>query len=183
MATVNLSTEQFEKLLTTLASKRDGSFNTCRANFNGCRDSGRVEAFISAIEVFKKTENISDDDALMAIPLVLSDEAAVWWEGVKEDVKKWEDFITRLRHAFAPKKSAYMIYQDIVVWTFGRSFKEAAFKLSKSYLSQHAGLSSWLRRQAKPHAHLLYLPQIAETRIDACIVEYTGIQLRNAGKK
>ncbi|CAG9137900.1 unnamed protein product [Plutella xylostella] len=114
MATVNLSTEQFEKLLTTLASKRDGSFNTCRANFNGCRDSGRVEAFISAIEVFKKTENISDDDALMAIPLVLSDEAAVWWEGVKEDVKKWEDFITRLRHAFAPKKPAYMIYQDIV---------------------------------------------------------------------
>ncbi|KAF9405357.1 hypothetical protein HW555_013873 [Spodoptera exigua] len=111
---VNMSDAQFEALLARLPPGRHGSFATCNARYTGVKNSEEVEAFLAAASVFKQIENISDAEALTGIPLILQGEAAVWWQGVKHQVTTWENFKERLRHAFAPKKPAYRLYQEIV---------------------------------------------------------------------
>ncbi|KAH9639661.1 hypothetical protein HF086_017655 [Spodoptera exigua] len=111
---VNMSDAQFEALLARLPPGRHGSFATCNARYTGVKNSEEVEAFLAAASVFKQIENISDAEALTGIPLILQGEAAVWWQGVKHQVTTWKNFKERLRHAFAPKKPAYRLYQEIV---------------------------------------------------------------------
>ncbi|CAG9134097.1 unnamed protein product [Plutella xylostella] len=57
-------------------------------------------------------------------------EAAIWWQGVKDGVKTWKDFSTRIRNAFAPKKPAYVIYQDIM------SEKQKPGQITERFISQ-----------------------------------------------
>ncbi|XP_072934867.1 uncharacterized protein [Epargyreus clarus] len=111
---MNLSNDQFEKLLSVIGGQRRGSFASCTAYFNGTRNSDVVETFLAAATTFKLVEHIDDEDALRSIPLILKEEAAVWWNGIKEQVTNWTDFQARIRHAFAPRRPAYQIYQDIV---------------------------------------------------------------------
>ncbi|XP_026329054.1 activity-regulated cytoskeleton associated protein 2-like [Hyposmocoma kahamanoa] len=111
---VNMTDEQFQQLLSRLAPGKKGSFAACTSSFDGTKDAEVVEAFLSAITVYKTIENISDTDSLIGILLLLKGEAAIWWQGVKNDVKQWEEFKNCLRHVFVPKKRAYLIYQEIV---------------------------------------------------------------------
>lgn len=109
-----LSDEQFKTLMEVVAGNKKSSFATCTTVYEGERDSNTVEAFLAAISVFKEVEKISDIDALTGLPLVLKKDAATWWQGIKDQVITWEDFKKKLRHAFAPKKPAYIIYQELI---------------------------------------------------------------------
>ncbi|XP_028175735.1 uncharacterized protein LOC114363967 [Ostrinia furnacalis] len=112
---MNLSEAQFERLLKTLGEPRSMStLAQCSARYGGSRKSTDVETFLAAVNVYKKLEHIQDEDALTGLPLLLTDDAATWWQGVKTQVRTWVDFETRLRHTFAPKKLPYIIYQEIV---------------------------------------------------------------------
>lgn len=111
---VNLSDAQFEALLTRLSPGRHGSFASCNASYDGVKNPEVLEAFLAATSVFKQIENISDTEALTGVPLILKGEAAIWWQGVKHQVNTWENFKERIRHAFAPRKPAYVLYQEIV---------------------------------------------------------------------
>lgn len=86
----------------------------CTARYGGERKAETVETFLAAVTVFKELEEIGDSQALKGLPLVLSSDAAVWWHGVKNEVKTWKDFQDKLRHTFAPKRMAYKIYQEII---------------------------------------------------------------------
>ncbi|XP_061704023.1 uncharacterized protein LOC133515494 [Cydia pomonella] len=57
---------------------------------------------------------LEDNAILEGLPLILQDDAAVWWQGVKHEIDTWEEFEIRLRHAYAPKKPTYAILQDII---------------------------------------------------------------------
>lgn len=102
------------RIIQSLHPTRSGSFAKYQLKYDGNKDSEAVEAFISAITVYKRIENISDEDAITGIPLLLRDQAAIWWQGVKDTITTWEDFATRLRHAFAPKVPAYLLYKTTI---------------------------------------------------------------------
>ncbi|KAF9413744.1 hypothetical protein HW555_008190 [Spodoptera exigua] len=108
-----MSNEQFQQLLSTITANKRGTFASCTFTYDGKKNSDAVEAFLAAATVFKSTEKISDSDALQSLPLLLRDEAAVWWQGVKTGVTQWEDFCTKLRHTFAPRKPTFMVYYQI----------------------------------------------------------------------
>ncbi|XP_063634910.1 activity-regulated cytoskeleton associated protein 2-like [Cydia splendana] len=109
---INLTQEQFQQLLANIGSSRKGSMTSCKATYNGRKDRETVEAFLTAVQVFKKLENITDSDALAGLPLILRDEAAVWWQGSKSIVITWAKFEEALRNTFAPKKPVYEIYLE-----------------------------------------------------------------------
>ncbi|CAG9116487.1 unnamed protein product [Plutella xylostella] len=73
-----------------------------------------VESFLAAVNTFKEVEKLDDKLALAGLPLILTDDAAIWWQGSKDNVLIWNDFTDRLRSTFAPKKMAYKIYQEII---------------------------------------------------------------------
>ncbi|XP_022836889.1 uncharacterized protein LOC111364267, partial [Spodoptera litura] len=95
------------------------------------KDTDAVEAFIAAATVYKTAEGISDVDALQGLPLLLTDEAAIWWQGVKSSVSQWEVFCEKLRHTFAPKKPAYMVCHQITHETQEGSITTEAFIAKK----------------------------------------------------
>ncbi|KAI5630861.1 hypothetical protein NE865_16428 [Phthorimaea operculella] len=111
---MSLSNEQFLKLLEAVGSGKKGSLATCKSTYDGKGERETLEAFLAAINVFKKVENISDEDALMGLPLVLKDDAATGWQGIKEKITVWSDFEKRIRHTFAPERPVHTIYEDIV---------------------------------------------------------------------
>ncbi|KAF9405965.1 hypothetical protein HW555_013491 [Spodoptera exigua] len=80
-ADMAMSNEQFQQLLSTITANKRGTFASCTFTYDGKKNSDAVEAFLAAATVFKSTEKISDSDALQSLPLLLRDEAAVWWQG------------------------------------------------------------------------------------------------------
>lgn len=146
---MNLSEEQFERLLEKIGSQQRGSFTTCKATFDGTRDTETVEAFITAVTVFKSVEKIEDEEAIKSMPLVLRGEAATWWNGIKEQVVTWSDFQARIRHAFAPKKPAFMIYQDII------GIKQGETELTEIFVSKKRALFAQLPEPAHPESQQL----------------------------
>ncbi|KAI5645352.1 hypothetical protein NE865_02439 [Phthorimaea operculella] len=111
---VNLSDAQFKQLLSKISTSKGRTLASCTARYDGTKNVEIVEAFLAAVDVFKKIEEIKDEDVIAGIPLLLEDEAAVWWQGSKKEVVTWKAFQDRLRHAFAPKTPDFMTIQEIV---------------------------------------------------------------------
>ncbi|XP_043264272.1 activity-regulated cytoskeleton associated protein 2-like [Colletes gigas] len=102
--------DQLNRLLATLTTRQtsppttsQGSFERCTTRFGGSTNRTRVEEFISTISIYKEIENISDVNGIKGLPLLLEDEAATWWHGVKEDVTTWAQAMDLLRAAYAPR--------------------------------------------------------------------------------
>jgi hypothetical protein len=112
---INMTEEQLQRIIAALApASKKGSFAQCNATYDGSGGSETVETFISAVNVYKKLEDIEDENALEGLTLLLKGDAAIWWEGSKSEVKTWTKFQERIRHAFAPKTPAYILYQEII---------------------------------------------------------------------
>lgn len=81
--------------------------------FNGKGKHHKVEDWFATVHCFKNMHNINDADAIYGLQLLLKDEAAEWWSGVKENVRTWAEFELRFRSYFAPKKPSFAVYMDI----------------------------------------------------------------------
>uniref|UniRef100_A0A2A4K4E5 CCHC-type domain-containing protein n=1 Tax=Heliothis virescens TaxID=7102 RepID=A0A2A4K4E5_HELVI len=120
MSNVSFSDDQFRDLLEVLASRNEqvpqksGSFASCTARFNGTRNTAVVEAFLSTISTYKKIEAISNDNAIEGLTLLLTDEASIWWLGLKEAISNWQEAVSLIRTTFAPKRPAYLVYDEMV---------------------------------------------------------------------
>ncbi|XP_049886886.1 activity-regulated cytoskeleton associated protein 2-like [Pectinophora gossypiella] len=107
---VNMTEEQLQRLLKAVGDGQKGSMATCNASYDGKKDRETLEAFLTAIRIFKGIYKISDQEAIEGLPLVFRAEAAVWWQGTKDTVNTWEEFETIIRDTFAPKKETYLLY-------------------------------------------------------------------------
>ncbi|XP_075975681.1 activity-regulated cytoskeleton associated protein 2-like [Anticarsia gemmatalis] len=146
---VNLTDEQFQALLAKLSPGRHGTFSTCTARYDGTKNLEVVEAFLAAATVFKQIENISDAEALTGVPLLLSGEAAIWWQGVKDHVSTWGEFQARLQYTYAPKKPAYILYQEIM------GIKQDSRMSTESFVAHKRNLFAQLPEPKQPECHQL----------------------------
>lgn len=83
-----------------------------KTTVDGERNFNKVEEFVTSISVYKKIENISDENALEGLTLLLSGTTATWWNGVKSDIKKWNQALDAIRTSFAPKMQPHEIYLE-----------------------------------------------------------------------
>lgn len=112
---LGMTTGQFRELLQAVGNGRKKiSLSECPARYNGARSSIAVEAFLAGVSTFKNVEGLADKSVFEGLPLILQDDAAVWWQGVKHEVKTWDEFENRLRYTYAPKKPAYQVFQEII---------------------------------------------------------------------
>ncbi|XP_047990754.1 activity-regulated cytoskeleton associated protein 2-like [Leguminivora glycinivorella] len=149
---ISMTEEQLQRIIAALApASRQGSFARCNAVYDGTGDNETVETFLSAIKVYKKIENIDDENALEGLTLLLKGDAAVWWEGAKSDVKSWTDFEDRLRHAFAPKIPADILYQRII------ELKQDAKTPTEKFVAKKRALIAQLPAPIPPETHQLHM--------------------------
>lgn len=142
---MQMSNDQFQQLLKTITDSRtttpptpiiSGSFSKCTARFNGKRCSNTVETFIRTTNIYKEIENISDADALKGLPLLLTDTAAVWWQGVQNEASTWDTAMKLIRVAFSPTKQAHQIYVE-----FFSTRQEASTPIDEFVCSKRALLA------------------------------------------
>lgn len=89
-----------------------GNFAKCHSRFSGAK-SEDIDAFIDAITVYKNCINVSDENALKGLPMLLDGLAATWWQGVKTTITDWEEALKSLRRAFGKSKPAHKIFREL----------------------------------------------------------------------
>jgi hypothetical protein len=80
-----------------------------------------VEAFVNAITVYQECVDISDDNALKGLPMLLNDLAATWFQGSKSLHKTWTEAVAALQNAFGKKLRPHRVFRKL--------FAEAAMVL------------------------------------------------------
>ncbi|KAF5281911.1 hypothetical protein FQR65_LT14437 [Abscondita terminalis] len=123
--TITLTNEQFQTLIanvaasnrsatppTTTVHPNSGNFSKCSSRFSGHK-ADDCDAFIDAISVYKECLNISDDNAIKGLSMLLDGQAATWWHGIKNNTATWEDALKSLRHAFGCNKPPHQIFREL----------------------------------------------------------------------
>lgn len=115
--------ETFEKLLHTVLNQSHrsspppaqpalGNFASCKARYSGAPDES-LDGFIDAVEAYKECANVSETNALRGLSMLLTHEAATWWQGVKTTMNKWDHALTSLRGAFGDSRPPHRIYKEL----------------------------------------------------------------------
>ncbi|KAL0849948.1 hypothetical protein ABMA28_011871 [Loxostege sticticalis] len=86
------------------------NLSNCSARFNG---AGDVIAFIDNVTIYKDCVGVNDEIALRGLPMLFTDFAATWWQGVKHSVSSWEEALHLLRQTFGPRLPPPRIYREI----------------------------------------------------------------------
>ncbi|XP_063388269.1 activity-regulated cytoskeleton associated protein 1-like [Cydia fagiglandana] len=89
-----------------------GNFSRCKARFAGNAEES-IEGFIDAIEAYKDCANISDDNAIRGLSILLTHSAADWWQGIKPEITSWAKVIDSLRHTYGDNRAPPRIYRDL----------------------------------------------------------------------
>ncbi|XP_047039644.1 uncharacterized protein LOC124644376 [Helicoverpa zea] len=97
---------------TPSAAERTGNFARCTSRFSGSAKEN-VETFIDAIEAYKECTNIYDDVAIKGMSMLLTDDAATWWQSIRSEVSSWNDVIKYLRDAYGDRRPEYKIYREL----------------------------------------------------------------------
>lgn len=120
-APVIMTTEQLEALIGNITQSlgqrvqiqpAPGNFAACASRFAGNKNED-VEAFINAITIYKNCVNVSDENALKGLAMLLDNNAATWWQGLQATVNTWEEAIVALKHAYSISMPAHKVYKEL----------------------------------------------------------------------
>lgn len=129
-----MTNEQFQLMLQTIQTSRDsvdrssgspgsvspvrsqitiqGNFARCTNRFSG-KDTEDVEIFLNAIQIYKSCENITDENALRGLSLLLEGHAALWWKGISSTTDSWNQAVLALQQTFSRKLPAPEVFREI----------------------------------------------------------------------
>lgn len=87
-----------------------GSFVKCVYRFSGPDDVG---AFLDVINTYKECVGISEANAIRGFLMLVTGNAAIWWQGIKETVHRWDDLIFLLHGVYGPRKPNFAIFREL----------------------------------------------------------------------
>ncbi|KAJ8981051.1 hypothetical protein NQ317_018023 [Molorchus minor] len=93
-------------------SHTTGSFAKCTSRFDG-NSKADVDAFLDSILTYKDCTNVSDDNALRGLSMLLEGIAATWWQGIKKTIPDWKTAVTTLKEAYSKKLPPPLVYRKI----------------------------------------------------------------------
>ncbi|XP_041970697.1 uncharacterized protein LOC121727087 [Aricia agestis] len=89
-----------------------GNFARCKAVFSGAPTES-IEGFIDAVESYKECANVTDSNAIKGMSMLLTHDAATWWQGIKNQVTTWDEVVINLRSAYGDRRPPHRIYRDL----------------------------------------------------------------------
>jgi hypothetical protein len=103
-------------------------FARCSARFDGRDAAGRrnekFEAFLDAILTYKECISLSDEHALRGLSMLLVEDAALWWQGVKATTPTWEEAVRRMKRAYGTAKPAHALFAELFKMKQGEASSE-----------------------------------------------------------
>ncbi|KAJ8928503.1 hypothetical protein NQ314_018937 [Rhamnusium bicolor] len=138
---------------TTTTVSKDGNFSNCTSRFDG-KVNSNVEPFIDSIVVYKDCADISDENALKGLPMLLNEPASTWWQGIKSSITTFEEALLALKHAYGYAKPPHQIYREL----FSREQNED--EPTDIFISKCRALLSYLPKSPAVHEstqlHMVY---------------------------
>ncbi|XP_049878826.1 uncharacterized protein LOC126375782 [Pectinophora gossypiella] len=119
----------------TTAHHSGGYFTTCNARYSGAMEES-LDGFIDAIEAYKDCANVSDANALRGISMLLTHDAATWWQGVKPSITTWTTAIQSLRSAFGDSRPPHRIYRELFKMTHEHEKTELFIARARALLAR-----------------------------------------------
>ncbi|XP_073961991.1 activity-regulated cytoskeleton associated protein 2-like [Choristoneura fumiferana] len=113
----------------------NGNFAQCTARYSGSKEE-HLESFIDSVESYKCCLHISEENAVRGLSLLLTRDAGVWWQGVKTQVKTWEEALERLRSAFGERRPPFVIYTELFSMVQGEETTELFVSRARALLSK-----------------------------------------------
>ncbi|XP_073956426.1 uncharacterized protein [Choristoneura fumiferana] len=111
---------------TSALEGRSGDFSRCKQSYSGAPNES-LEGFIDAVESYKECAHVSDSSALRGLSMLLTHEAATWWQGVKPQIASWPEAIENLRSAFGDRRPPPKIYRILFSTEQGEQEKTDIF--------------------------------------------------------
>ncbi|KAL0869817.1 hypothetical protein ABMA27_006030 [Loxostege sticticalis] len=98
---------------TTFVAPSDASatFARCTARYGGGPGES-LENFLDAVDSFKECAGVSDFSALRGLSMLLTHNAATWWQGVRESTQTWQEAKESLVCAFGEQRPPHRLYYN-----------------------------------------------------------------------
>ncbi|XP_049866510.1 uncharacterized protein LOC126367148 [Pectinophora gossypiella] len=118
-------TEAFKDVLESVLSHRATSstpaplpdshanMSQCKATYSGSGDPTDVEAFIDAVDSYIECTQISDANVVRGISMLLTQDAATWWLGIKNTISTWDEAKENLISAFGDRRPPHRLYLQL----------------------------------------------------------------------
>ncbi|XP_063384869.1 uncharacterized protein LOC134670977 [Cydia fagiglandana] len=113
----------------------NGNFAQCTARYSGSKEE-HLESFVDAVESYKSCMHITDENAVRGLSLLLTKDAGVWWQGVKSQVRTWEDALDKLRSAFGERRPPFVIYTELFSLVQGEQNTEIFVSKARALLAK-----------------------------------------------
>ncbi|KAL0880762.1 hypothetical protein ABMA27_001967 [Loxostege sticticalis] len=95
---------------TKFVTPSDATFARCTARYGGGPGES-LENFLDAVESFKECAGVSDFSALRGLSMLLTHNAATWWQGVRESTQTWQEAKESLVCAFGEQRPPHRLYR------------------------------------------------------------------------
>ncbi|XP_063367086.1 uncharacterized protein LOC134655542 [Cydia amplana] len=113
----------------------NGNFAKCTARYSGSKEE-HLESFVDNIESYKSCMHITDENAVRGLSLLLTKDAGVWWQGVKSQLRTWEDALDKLRSAFGERRPPFVIYTELFSLVQGEQNTEIFVSKARALLAR-----------------------------------------------
>ncbi|XP_063361755.1 uncharacterized protein LOC134650752 [Cydia amplana] len=97
---------------TSCTAQGQGTLTGCKTTFSG-QPQESVEAFIDAVDAYSECAQVSDTNVLRGLAYLLKENAATWWQGVKQQITSWQQAKENLISAYGDRRPPHRIYLEI----------------------------------------------------------------------
>ncbi|KAL0858559.1 hypothetical protein ABMA27_012412 [Loxostege sticticalis] len=112
------NTTGIDNLNVTVHCDRGLSADFAKLKFDG---KSCVRSFIQRLEEFRQAKNVSDDKIMSYAYEIFTGDALHWFRSIKDDVKHWDNLVTKLRQDFDIFDYDYRMITEIRNRTQGES--------------------------------------------------------------
>lgn len=94
-------------------NQRSVPIHQWKISFSGDDHGMHLYDFLTQLELFQRSENVSDTDMLYSIMHLLSGRAKLWYLSVFERFRNWEQVVSAMKREFLPQNYDYILLNDI----------------------------------------------------------------------
>lgn len=89
-----------------------GMLARCKVTFGGGPHES-VGAFIDAVECYYECAQVPDSNIIRGLSMLLTGEAATWWQGLKHTISSWTQAKDNLTSAYGDRRHPHRVYLNI----------------------------------------------------------------------
>lgn len=98
---------------TNQTQRRSVPVNQWKLWFSGDNRGLHLYDFLNQIEMYRRSEKVTDSEMLFSIVHLLSGRAKLWYQSIINSIQSWNELVTALKREFLPTNYEYLLFCEI----------------------------------------------------------------------